>query len=207
MKLWGDNHCLEDDYDSKTKLNIISLSYILHRGGHHQDHIISRFFFIRETVAVSRGGVCSRGVSAPGVSAPGGSVCCGGVCTLGVSAPGGSAPRGCLLQGGYLLQGRSAPGGGVYPSMHWGRPLRVDRHTPVKNITFATSLRTVKKTVNILTLWQWRGYRSPPSDGSCMRRCQPSCSPPALYSDSSVQLVTLPPKYSPRYHCATRELG
>ena len=49
----------------------------------------------------------------------------GGVWCWGGLVPGGSGPRGGLVPGG-LVPGR------VYPSMHWGRPPPVDRHTPVK---------------------------------------------------------------------------
>ena len=62
---------------------------------------------------------------------------------------------GCLLLGGCLLPGVCSEGGvcfggcllwGWYPSMHWGRhPLPPCGQTDAcKNITFATSLRTVK---------------------------------------------------------------
>ena len=57
---------------------------------------------------------------------------------------------GCLLLGGACSQGRGlicswgvpAPGG-PYPSMHWGRPPSCGQTHRCKNITFATSLRTV----------------------------------------------------------------
>ena len=93
------------------------------------------------------GVVCSREVSVPrgclllgggGVCSWGGCLLLGGVCSWGVSAP-----RGVLL-GGSVCSGGSAPGV-CAPSMHRGR----HPHTPCgqtdacKNITFATSLRTV----------------------------------------------------------------
>ena len=88
------------------------------------------------------GGVCSRGV------------CCSG----GVSAPVGVCSRGCLLLGGHLLLGGVCSWGGLLwggvcslggcgiPSMHWGRHphlLPCGQTDACKNITFATSLRTV----------------------------------------------------------------
>ena len=82
-------------------------------------------------VTVSRGG----GVSALGGVCSGGCLFLGGVCSgggcllLGVSALGG----GCLL----------LVGGGI-PACTEADTSPVDRQTPVKNITFATSLRTVK---------------------------------------------------------------
>ena len=65
-------------------------------------------------------------------------------------------PGGCLLPGGLLwggvLPGRgvSAPGGcvcsrGVYPSMHWGRPPPVDRHTFVKILPWPNFVATGNK--------------------------------------------------------------
>ena len=122
------------------------------------------------------GGVCSGGVLLPGsvcsgwvsalggVSAPRGCLLLGGVCSQGGSAPGGcllrgvSALGGCLLPGGVCSQGCLFLGvsalGGVcsrgewYPSMHWGRhPHHPCGQTDAcKNLTFATSLRTVKIT-------------------------------------------------------------
>ena len=111
------------------------------------------------TVAVSGGGggafVCSRGV------------CSGGCLLWGMSARGVSAPRGCLLWGVVVsalgvvvsaLGGVSAPGcacfwgvsapgrggGGSIPACTKADIPPVDRMTDTcKNITFATSLRTV----------------------------------------------------------------
>ena len=49
--------------------------------------------------------------------------------------PARSAPGGCLL-----WRGVPAPEGGWwYPSMYWGRPPPVDRHTPVKTLTSQTT--------------------------------------------------------------------
>ena len=98
-----------------------------------------------------------RGISASGrVPGPGGCLLWGGSwcrgCLLrGVPARGGSAPRGCLVLGGCLLGG-SAPGwegawsrGGVVSQHALGQtPLLTEWLTDrCKNITFATSLRTV----------------------------------------------------------------
>ena len=47
------------------------------------------------------------------------------------------------LRGGVCSRGVSAPGG-WYPSMHWGRPTPCGQTDTYKNITFATSLWTVK---------------------------------------------------------------
>ena len=66
--------------------------------------------------------------------------------------PGGCVPSatvavcpGGVCSGGCLVRGVSALGGGC-PSMHWGRPPPVNRMTDrCKNITFATSLRMVKR--------------------------------------------------------------
>ena len=101
-------------------------------------------------VAVSRGGggvVCSR----EGCLLRGGCLLPGGCLLLGVSAPGGSAPRGvsapggaCLLPGGICTQGVSAPGGGCGISACTGEDTPPCGQTDAcKNITFATSLRTV----------------------------------------------------------------
>ena len=121
----------------------------------------------------SWGGVCSGGVSAlggvcsggclllGGVSAPGGCLlwgvsALGGVCSWGYLLL-GAAPRGGVCSGGCLLQGVSAPGvsapGGVCSGgclLLGGVSHHALRQTPprgqtdaCKNITFATSLRTV----------------------------------------------------------------
>ena len=82
-----------------------------------------------------------------GLSAPG-----GGVCYWGVSTPGGVCSGGCLLLGGCLLPGRcllsgvSAPGGCLLPEgVVWQTPPPPCGQTHAcKNITFTTSLRTVK---------------------------------------------------------------
>ena len=95
-----------------------------------------------------QGGVCSGGCLLRGcVSAPGVCVCSWGVCSRGVSAPGGVYSGGVsATRGVCLLWGVCSQGGVWYPSMHWGR----HPHSPpcgqtdaCKNITFATSLRTV----------------------------------------------------------------
>ena len=106
----------------------------------------------------SQGGVSSRGVSAlRGVCSQGG-VCSWGCLLPGVSALGGG---GCLLPGGWgcgcllpgvglsasrggwcLLWGVSAPGGGVPACTEADTPPCGQTHT-CKNITFATSLRSV----------------------------------------------------------------
>ena len=62
----------------------------------------------------------------------------GGAWSQGGLVLGGSGPGGCLVPGGACSWGV------WYPSMHCGRP-PVNRMTDrCKNITFATSLRTVK---------------------------------------------------------------
>ena len=84
-----------------------------------------------------------------------------GVCQLpGGSALGVPAPRGCLLPNGvsatgglpapgwYLLQGLSSPGGGGIPALRQTPPR--GQKDMCKNITFATSLRTVKI---VVVLW------------------------------------------------------
>ena len=75
-------------------------------------------------VSAAPGGVCSGGVSAPrGVSAALGDVCSqGGVCSRGVSAPGGGV---CI------------------PPHTEADNLPCGQTDACKNITFATSLRTV----------------------------------------------------------------
>ena len=100
----------------------------------------SRMRTVRSSDRISGGGGCLLwGVSAPGgyllwgVSAP------GGVSALGGSAPGGVCSRGCLLWGGVCSQG------GVV-SQHALRqtpPPPCGQTDACKNITFATSLRTV----------------------------------------------------------------
>ena len=91
--------------------------------------------------------VCSRGCLLRGVSAggvcPGGCLFLGGVCSWGVPAWevlawGVSAPGGCLLWGGVCSRG-----GVWYTRMHWGRHPPCGQTDACKNITFATSLRTV----------------------------------------------------------------
>ena len=111
----------------------------------------------------------SRGVSAPGGGGGGvwsgeWGVCLGGVCLLpgvclllgavwsgGCLVWGVSAPGGCLLQGGCLLWERCLLLGGVV-SQHALRqtpPPPCGQTDACKNITFATSLRTL---INLLTL-------------------------------------------------------
>ena len=93
-----------------------------------------------------RGWVFAPGVLAPGrVSAPGGGVCSRGCLLKGGLLPGGvcsrggvSAPRGCLLRG--------APALGGMVSQHALRqtpPPSCGQTDACKNVTFATSLRTV----------------------------------------------------------------
>ena len=90
------------------------------------------------------GGVCSLGW---GVSAPGGQ----GVCSRGVSAPGGLLRGGCVCSFGG---GGSALGGHGIPAC-----TEADTSPPCgqthacKNITFATSLRTVKILKMTITSW------------------------------------------------------
>ena len=92
-------------------------------------------------------GVCSRGVSALGVSAPGRGVSAqGGVCSQGgVSALGGVCSGGVSAPGGCLLQGVSAPGGCLlsHHALRQTPPPPCGQTDTCKNITFATSLRTV----------------------------------------------------------------
>ena len=120
--------------------------------------------------------VCSRGsapggVSAPGeVSAPGvcllpGCVCLlQGVCPWGMSAPREvSAPGACLLPGGVcsggcLVQevsalGVSAGGHGIPACTEADTPPPCGQTDACKNITFATSLRTVKGRES-----EWRNF-------------------------------------------------
>ena len=87
------------------------------------------------------GGVCSQG---SGGACSWGDVCSrgclllGGVCSWGVPAPWGvSAPRGCLV---------STPRG-VVASQHALRQAPREQTDRCKNITFATSLRTVIKNI------------------------------------------------------------
>ena len=97
-----------------------------------------------------QGGVCLGNVCFRGVSALG-DVCSWGVSALGVSAWGG-VYSGCVCSGG--LGGVSAPRGGLLlggcvcvVSQHALRqtpPAPRGQTDPCKNITFATSLRTVK---------------------------------------------------------------
>ena len=51
-------------------------------------------------------------------------------------------PVGCVPSATVAVWGGSAPGG-WYPSMHWSRPPPCGQTDTCKNITFATSLRTV----------------------------------------------------------------
>ena len=94
------------------------------------------------------GGVYSGG-SAPGggwgcVSAPGG-VCSGGVCSQGVSALGGCLlPEGCLLLGGGVCSRGGVCSGGIPACTEADTPPPCGQTHACKNITFATSLRTVK---------------------------------------------------------------
>ena len=115
-------------------------------------------------VSALRGDACSWGRCLLwggllwGVSAPGG-VCSGdGVSALGGSAPGGvcSGDGVSALRGFACSWGLSALGA-WYPSMHWGGAYphppphpRGQTHR-CKNITFATSLRTV--IIMILSKW------------------------------------------------------
>ena len=94
----------------------------------------------------------SPGGSAPGmcllreVYAPGGGVCCSRGCLLGgVSAPRGvsAALGGVCSQGGVCSRGVSAPGGVCIPPCTEADNLPCGQTDACKNITFATSLRTV----------------------------------------------------------------
>ena len=86
-------------------------------------------------------GVCSGGVSGPKGSGP-----------RGVSASGGGAvPGGCLFPKGSV-PGVPAPDGGGIPACTEPDPPPLDRQTGVKNITFATLLRTVKTCFVVLSL-------------------------------------------------------
>ena len=161
------------------------------------------------------GGVYSRGVSAPG----------GCLLPVGVSAPGGCLlPGGSALGGGVCSRGGVCPGGGAcsrgvwYPSMHWGRhPQPPCGQTDVcKNITFATSLRTVirRYLVALCSVWvepnwplcvvgtgwrdrwmlwirTWWTTRSETSGGSCTswRRASRTCLPPRKSPPRSVSLM------------------
>ena len=96
----------------------------------------------------SSGCILGRVVSASGgCLLLGGCLICGGCLLPGVCSRGVSALRGLLR--GLSAPGVSAPGGvcsrgGVwYPSMHWGRHPPCGQTHACKNITFATSLRTV----------------------------------------------------------------
>ena len=90
----------------------------------------------------------------PGVSAPkGGCLLPGGLPGLGVPGPGGSAPGG-LVWGGLVLGGCLLWGGLLWGC---GIPTYTEADPPVnrmtdrcKNITFATSLRTVTTSVTII---------------------------------------------------------
>ena len=104
---------------------------------------------------VPGGSLCSGGVSLPrgGFSLPG-----GGLLARGGSGPGGSPCRGGLVPGWCLLRV------GGYPIMHWGRqPPPCGQTDACKNITFATSLRTVNITNTVanrrsMWLWPYQGY-------------------------------------------------
>ena len=97
------------------------------------------------------GGVCSGEVSAPrGVSALGGSAswgvsALGGVCSWGVSASRGSAP-GVSPPGGLSAPGGVCSGGCIPACTEADTPTPHGQTDACKNITFATSLRTVKIT-------------------------------------------------------------
>ena len=100
------------------------------------------------------GSVCSRGM---GVFTPGGCLLWG-VPALGVSAPGGCLLQGVCTQGGVCFQGVSAPGrcllwgvsalGGGIPACTEQTSPRCGQTHACKNITFATSLRTVNISVH-----------------------------------------------------------
>ena len=89
-------------------------------------------------------GACSRGCLLWGVSALGGCLLPGdvcsqgcllwGVCSQGVSAPGGVCTRGCLLPGGVC---------GIPACTEADTPPPCGQTDACKNMTFATSLRTV----------------------------------------------------------------
>ena len=103
----------------------------------------SRMRTVRSSGRISGGGMSARG----------------GVCSQGVSAPGGVCSGGCLLLGG-LLWGVSTPGGCLLPGGVVSQHALRQTPTPLcgqtdacKNITFATSLRTVKIHKRLLNLF------------------------------------------------------
>ena len=111
-------------------------------------------------VSVPGGSVCSWGVSTRGVSALGGVCsqggCPGGVCSWGVSTLGGvcswgglcllggSALGGCLLGGVSALEGGVSTLGGVVSQHALRQTPPCGQTDACKNITFTTSLRTLK---------------------------------------------------------------
>ena len=93
----------------------------------------SRMRTVRSSGRLSRGCVCSRGVCFGGVSVPGGVSSQGRVCSGGCLLRGVSAPDGCLLRGVVSQHAlRQTP-----------PPHPCGQTDACKNITFATSLRTV----------------------------------------------------------------
>ena len=95
------------------------------------------------------GGVCTGG----GVPAP------GGVCSGGVSAPGGGLLQGgCLLRDGVCSRGG---GGGIPACTEADTPPRRGQTHACKNITFATSLRTViMSLLNKLADWPLKYHKT-----------------------------------------------
>ena len=88
-----------------------------------------------------------RGGSASGGSSQREGVCCGwGVCSQGVSAPGGVCSGGCVCSRGVHSQGVSAPGWCIPPCTE-ADTSPCGQTDACKNITFATSLRTVIITI------------------------------------------------------------
>ena len=98
--------------------------------------------------------ISGGGMSAPGVSAPGGCLLRGGLLWGGVCSRGVSALGGCLLPGGGSAQGGLlwagvCSGGCLLRGVCIPACTEADTPTPCgqtdacKNITFATSLRTV----------------------------------------------------------------
>ena len=114
----------------------------------------SRMRTVRSSGRLCRGGCLLRGgVCSGGCLLQGGCLLLGGLCSKGcVSAPKGwgvCSQGVCLLLRGCLLPGMSAPRGvsaprGAIPACTEADPPPCGQTHTCKNITFATSLRTVK---------------------------------------------------------------